>query len=156
MIEFERNNVKAFTSNIEEEAVRQINELSRIYDKEQIRIMPDVHAGKGCTIGTTIALNDKVTPNTVGVDIGCGMLCICLGNIKINLEKLDDVINKCVPCGFNIHEVSRCDAFTKDYINARFRCKDSINIERAIFSVGTLGGGNHFIEINIDDENNKR
>lgn len=149
-----RNNVKIFASTIDDEAYKQIKRISEVYDKEQIRIMPDVHAGKGCTIGTTIQLIDKVTPNMVGVDIGCGMLCIELGNIDIDLQKLDDVINKYIPSGFNIHE-KPLDIIDEDYFNNNFICHSSIDIKRAVLSVGSLGGGNHFIEVDSDEDRNK-
>ena len=99
-------NLKIFTENIEEEAVNQINNLldQEAFKDSKVRIMPDVHAGKGCVIGFTGNLGDKVIPNIVGVDIGCGMLCVELGNIDINLEEFDNIIKKYVPSGFEVHE----------------------------------------------------
>lgn len=144
------NNVKIFASTIEDEAYQQIKRISGVYDSEQIRIMPDVHAGKGCTIGTTILLKDKVTPNMVGVDIGCGMLCVELGNIDIDLHKLDEVINGYIPSGFSIYDEQK-GIIDEDYINNNFICSSYIDIKRAVLSVGTLGGGNHFIEIDKDE-----
>ena len=92
-------NLKIFTKNIEEKAIKQIDELleQKSFENCKVRIMPDVHAGKGCVIGFTADLGDKVIPNIVGVDIGCGMLAVELGNIELDLEKLDNVINEYVP-----------------------------------------------------------
>ena len=97
-------NLKIFTKNIEEEAIKQIDELleQEPFKDCKVRIMPDVHAGKGCVIGFTADLGNKVIPNIVGVDIGCGMLCVELGNIELNLEKLDNIINEHIPAGRNI------------------------------------------------------
>lgn len=113
--------------------------------------MPDCHAGAGCTIGTVIAVKDRVVPNTVGVDIGCGMLVVQLGNIDINLEKLDRVINENIPSGFNIRETPYIDFLKLDFLN----CLSVVNKDVALRSLGTLGGGNHFIEVDVDDEGNK-
>ena len=98
--------LKIFTENIEPEALNQIYTLINqpAFSNCKIRIMPDVHAGAGCVIGFTADLGDKVIPNIVGVDIGCGMLTTNLGNIDINFGKLDDVIRRCVPSGKNVHE----------------------------------------------------
>ena len=98
--------LKIFTDDIEQEAVNQINLLleQEPFKNCKVRIMPDVHAGKGCVIGFTADLGDKVIPNIVGVDIGCGMLCVELGKIDLNLEKLDKVINENIPAGRNIRE----------------------------------------------------
>ena len=114
--------------------------------------MPDVHAGAGCVIGFTGNLGDKVIPNIVGVDIGCGMLCVELGNIDIDLEKLDKIIRQYIPSGMNVHEQKVKDYdFTQLYCYKELKNKDGW-LEK---SLGSLGGGNHFIEIDKDDENNK-
>ena len=147
-------NLKIFTDNIEEKAAEQINLLleQEVFKNTKVRIMPDVHAGKGCVIGFTGNLGDKVIPNIVGVDIGCGMLTVNLGNINLNLEKLDDIIKNNVPSGFNIHDVKK-EKFDKLPDLKCYRdLKDTKRFER---SIGTLGGGNHFIEIDIDEDNNK-
>ena len=88
-------NLKIFTKNIEEQAINQINELLKqeAFKNSKVRIMPDVHAGKGCVIGFTGNLGEKVIPNIVGVDIGCGILCVELGNIDLDLKKLDEINN---------------------------------------------------------------
>ena len=103
----EKKNLKIFTNNIEDEAVKQIDLLleQEPFKDCKVRIMPDVHAGKGCVIGFTADLGNKVIPNIVGVDIGCGMLCVELGNIDIDLEKLDKIVNDYIPAGRNIREV---------------------------------------------------
>lgn len=146
--------LKIFTENIEEEAIKQINLLleQEPFRNCKVRIMPDVHAGKGCVIGFTADLGDKVIPNIVGVDIGCGMLCVELGNIEIDLEKLDKVINQYIPVGRNIRENKLMDFEAINQLYCLRELKETKKFNRAI---GTLGGGNHFIELDIDDENNK-
>ena len=114
--------------------------------------MPDVHAGKGCVIGFTADLGDKVIPNIVGVDIGCGMLCVELGNIELDLEKVDSIINQYVPAGRKIREEKLVDFKRINELYCLRELKETKKFNKAI---GTLGGGNHFIEIDIDDENNK-
>lgn len=145
--------LKIYALTIEEEASNQIFNManSEAYNDCIIRIMPDCHAGKGCTIGTVIKIEDKVIPNTVGVDIGCGMLVIFLGDIEIDFKKLDHVINTKVPSGFNSHEtpLEECAELSN------LHCYSDIDIQNAHKQIGTLGGGNHFIEVNKDDENNK-
>lgn len=146
--------LKIFTNNIEQEALNQINELldQEAFKNSKIRIMPDVHAGKGCVIGFTGNLGDKVIPNIVGVDIGCGMLCVELGNIDIDLEKLDIIIHNHIPSGFNVHSNTKYD-FNE---LKELYCYDLLNNKEHIRkSLGTLGGGNHFIEVDVDEQNNK-
>lgn len=147
-------NLKIFTNNIEDKAVKQIDLLlqQEPFKECKVRIMPDVHAGKGCVIGFTADLGNKVIPNIVGVDIGCGMLCVELGKIDIDLEKFDEIVNNYIPAGRNIRE-SKLTNFEKIKELYCFReLKETNKFEKAI---GTLGGGNHFIELNVDDENNK-
>jgi len=146
--------LKIFTNNIEDKAKQQIDLL---LDQEpfkdcKIRIMPDVHAGAGCVIGFTGDLGDKVIPNIVGVDIGCGLLCVDLGDIDLDLEELDKVIRENIPSGMNVNKspVEYFD-FTQLYCYKELKNKDGW-LEK---SLGSLGGGNHFIEIDIDDEGNK-
>lgn len=145
---------KVYTDIVEEDAVRQIQQLC---DQEfvkncRIRIMPDVHAGAGCVIGFTADLGEMVIPNIVGVDIGCGMLTVELGKADIDFEKLDAVIRKYVPSGKNVHEgrIVRFPALLD--LHCYRALKDSRRLER---SIGTLGGGNHFIEVNVDEDGNK-
>ena len=146
--------LKIFTDKIEQEALNQITTLiaQPAFTDSKIRIMPDVHAGAGCVIGFTADLGDKVIPNIVGVDIGCGMLTVNLGQIDIDFEKLDKVIRRYVPSGRSIHSVKTC----KEYFFRRLRCFEHLqNIDRLQKSLGTLGGGNHFIEIDEDSKGNK-
>lgn len=145
------SDLKIFTDNIEHEALDQIYTLIKqpAFADCKVRIMPDVHAGAGCVIGFTADLGDKVIPNIVGVDIGCGMLTVELGNIELDLAALDSAIRKRIPSGRNVHE-GRCVRFDE---LKELRCyrelKDSKRLER---SIGTLGGGNHFIEIDTDSD----
>jgi len=148
------NTAKVFTDNIEDSAKEQIIQLlNQDFIKDcKVRIMPDCHSGSGCVIGFTANLGDKVIPNLIGVDIGCSMLTIELGQIDIDLEKLDKAINQYIPSGFNIHE-GRVVRFPElQDLHCYRNLKDTKRIER---SVGTLGGGNHFIEVNVDSNNNK-
>ena len=154
MIEIKRNNgdvVKVFAETFENEAWEQVKKLANYsaYDNSIIRIMPDAHAGKGCTVGTTMTLHGMVTPNLVGVDIGCGVLVVNLGNIEIDFEKLDKTIKRFVPAGFDIHE----QAWEKDDELEDLICFNSIDYSRAIHSIGTLGGGNHFVSIEQSQTN---
>lgn len=146
--------LKIFTDDIEQEATNQINELldQGAFKDSKIRIMPDVHAGKGCVIGFTGNLGNKVIPNIVGVDIGCGMLCVELGNIDLDLERLDKIIRQFVPSGFEVHTERKYKFLELQDLKCYRELKDTRRLER---SIGTLGGGNHFIEIDIDENNNK-
>ena len=146
--------LKIFTKNVEQEA---INQIDLLLDQEpfkdcKVRIMPDVHAGKGCVIGFTANLGDKVIPNIVGVDIGCGMLTVELGDEDLDFERFDNIVKRFVPSGYNIHKskIAQMDEIKNLYC---FRdLKDTNKFDKAI---GTLGGGNHFIEVDIDEYNNK-
>lgn len=147
-------NVKIFAKNIEDMALEQIKLLSgqKSFYGQKIRIMPDVHAGKGSVIGFTSTMGDYVIPNVVGVDIGCGMLTTELGNQSLDLQELDDTIRQHIPAGRNTH-TGRVRKFDKIKALKCYReLKDTKRIER---SIGTLGGGNHFIEIDVDDGGNK-
>lgn len=138
------NEVYIFAETFENEAYEQIKKLSNFeaYQNSTIRIMPDAHAGKGCTVGTTMTIADKITPQLVGVDIGCGMLTVKLKDKDIDLAKLDKVINDHIPHGFNTHEKAKVKF---DFSN--LRCKDHVDLQRASLSLGSLGGGNHFCEL---------
>jgi RNA-splicing ligase RtcB len=133
-----------FAITFEYEAFEQVKRLANFeaYQNSKIRIMPDAHAGKGCTVGTTMTITNKVTPNLVGVDIGCGMLTIRIKNKAIDLERLDEVIKAKVPCGFNVHEKPK-----KGFDFTNLRCQKHVDLARAVHSIGSLGGGNHFIEV---------
>lgn len=147
------NSARVYTDKLEPEVVSQVIELcnQEFCKGSKIAIMPDTHAGKGCVIGFTANLGDKVIPNIVGVDIGCGMTTVELGKIDIDLKKTDEVIHKYIPSGMEVHE-GRIIRFPKLQELYCYRdLKDTKRIER---SIGTLGGGNHFIELDIDDEGN--
>ena len=144
------NSAKVFTNNIEAEAKAQIIELcdQEFVAGSKIRIMPDVHSGAGCVIGTTMTISDKVVPNLVGVDIGCGMYTVKLGRIDLDLEKLDRVINREIPAGFKIRKTKH--RYAADINLAKLKCRKHVDLDRGYHSLGTLGGGNHFIEVNKD------
>ena len=145
---------KIFTDLVEEKALAQISKLldQEFIKDSKIRIMPDVHAGAGCTIGTTMTITDKVCPNLVGVDIGCGMHVVNLGKVKFDLVKLDKFIRDHIPSGFNIRTEPH-SYIGLTWLN-NLRCCDHIDMNRARLSLGTLGGGNHFIELDKDDDDN--
>ena len=144
------NTAKVFTDNIDSETISQVIQLLNMpyMEDHQVRIMPDCHAGKGCVIGTTIQLTDKVVPNLVGVDIGCGMLAVKLNTKELDLAKLDKVINEKVPSGFSVHEraVAKFDKLGEMVYRVD---ADIVNK-----SIGSLGGGNHFIEVDRDSKGN--
>lgn len=146
------NTAKIYADSIENSAEGQIKKLldQSFISGSQIRIMPDVHAGAGCTIGTTMTITNKVVPNLVGVDIGCGMETIKLKNKRINLPELDSFIHNNIPAGFDIRDTVH--KYICETRIDKLRCKEHINIQRGEFSLGTLGGGNHFIEIDKDDD----
>lgn len=129
---------------IEDEAIEQIRRMcdQEFTEGSKIRIMPDVHAGKGCTIGTTMTVHDRVVPNIVGVDIGCGMYTVNLGASDIDFEKLDEA-SHFVPSGMNVWD-GRQERFDLTLLRCYRNLKDTKRLER---SLGTLGGGNHFIEV---------
>ena len=133
-----------FARVIEDEAIAQIRRMcdTGMAGGSRIRIMPDVHAGKGCTIGTTMTITDKAVPNVVGVDIGCGMYTVKLGKVNINFAKVDEVCHF-IPSGMDVWE-GRIVRFDLSELRCYRELRDSRRLER---SIGTLGGGNHFIEI---------
>lgn len=139
------NTAKVFTDNIDSETIGQIMLLcnQEFVKDSNIRIMPDTHAGAGCVIGTTMTITDKVVPNLVGVDIGCGMFAVKLDESDIDFAKLDEVIHNYVPSGFDIHP----HAIAKSNAN---KIIAPIDVDRAFKSLGSLGGGNHFIEVDRD------
>ncbi len=144
----------AFTNEVEPNAAAQIRDVcdQPHFEGCKIRIMPDVHAGKGCTIGTTMTLTDKVVPNMVGVDIGCGMETVRLREQEIDFVKLDGAIRAHVPCGREVRE--REHPYNTQIDLSKLRCGGELQLGRARTSIGTLGGGNHFIEVDRDDEGN--
>jgi tRNA-splicing ligase RtcB (3'-phosphate/5'-hydroxy nucleic acid ligase) len=115
--------------------------------------MPDYHAGKGCVIGTTIQLKDKVVPNLVGVDVGCGVLTVKLQDKKVDFNKLDNTIRTYVPSGNDLHTEETVSFITTQYPSTEeFKAKHILNQDKSLYSLGTLGGGNHFVELSVDSE----
>lgn len=141
---------KVFADTVDPSAITQIiTLLNQPYIKGcKVRIMPDVHAGAGCTIGTTMTISDKVCPNLVGVDIGCGMKTVRVSEREIDLERLDNLIYSEIPAGCNIRQTAH--DFAKQIDLSELRCAKFVDIDRALRSIGTLGGGNHFIEVSRD------
>ncbi|MBP5364574.1 MAG: RtcB family protein [Bacteroidales bacterium] len=151
------SSAKIFTDNVDEASMQQIETLcnQEFTSGARIRLMPDVHAGAGCTIGTTMTIRDKIVPNLVGVDIGCGMETVVLragseAAEAFNPALLDSVIRKNIPCGYDIRKMPHQYAQGVEFEKVRAQ----YNKARAMRSVGTLGGGNHFIEADRDDEGN--
>lgn len=148
------NTAKIFTDVVDEASAAQVIELcnQEFCYGSRIRLMPDIHAGAGCTIGTTMTITDKIVPNLVGVDIGCGMETALIKEKEINFKKLDKLIYERIPSGFSIrenaHRYADCIRLSELY------CSSHVDIDRARKSIGTLGGGNHFIEADRDDDGN--
>ncbi len=148
------NEAKIFTDIVDEASVSQVLLL---LDQEftagsRIRLMPDIHAGAGCTIGTTMTISDKIVPNLVGVDIGCGMETVKVKEEHIEPQKLDKLIYEKIPSGFDVRE--KTHRYFGEIDLKELCCYKQINPLRAEKSLGTLGGGNHFIEADTDDEGN--
>ena len=145
--------LKIFAEDVSPKAINQIYELlsQPAFGKEKVRIMPDVHSGIGCVVGFTSTTSDKIIPNVIGVDIGCGMRTIFLGNVDVDYAKLDDFIKRNIPAGNGV-----CSTVSgADLIESLFAYKELRNLPRLFGSIGSLGGGNHFIEIDVDKRNNK-
>ena len=145
------NTALCYTPALEAAAGQQIK---AVCDQEafagcRIRIMPDVHAGKGCTIGTTMTIKDKIVPGMVGVDIGCGMETVRLAEREIDFSALDALIRKEIPSGQNVRRDEH--PLNEEIDLSQLRCAPYVSIERAKLSIGTLGGGNHFIEVDRAD-----
>ena len=145
---------KVFTDNLEEGAKEQIiNLLNQDFvEGSKVRIMPDVHYGMGCVIGFTADMGDKVIPNIVGVDIGCGVLTVELGDMDINLPKLDKLIRNNIPSGRHVHSGRK---YKFDRLQELHILRDLRNTKRIERSIGTLGSGNHFIELGVDGKGDK-
>lgn len=148
------NEAKIFTDVVDSASIAQVQELcnQEFTTGSRIRLMPDIHAGAGCTIGTTMTIQDKAVPNLVGVDIGCGMETIRIRESHIELQKLDKLIHQKIPSGFSIRE--KAHKYLNDIDLLELYCAKYIDIPRAEKSIGTLGGGNHFIEVDQDEEGN--
>lgn len=140
------NQAKIFTDIVDEASISQILLLlnQEFTTGSRIRLMPDVHAGAGCTVGTTMSITDKIVPNLVGVDIGCGMETVQVKEKHIELQKLDKLIYEKIPSGFNIRK--KAHRYVKEINLEELYCYKQIDQGRAEKSLGTLGGGNHFIE----------
>ena len=141
------NTAICYTGELEEAAAGQIKAVcdQSAFADCKIRIMPDVHAGMGCTIGTTMTITDKIVPGMVGVDIGCGMETVRIAEKEIDFARLDEIVHKYIPCG---REVRSQPHKLNDQIDlTELRCSPYVNLSRAQRSIGTLGGGNHFIEV---------
>lgn len=152
------SNIKIFAKTIEETAREQIEQFASLeaFKNSKIRIMPDVHSGAGCVIGFTADFGDKVIPFVTGVDIGCGMFAVNMGKVvDIDLRAVDAFIRTFIPSGMNVNNtplVTLEESGIKD-----LKCYDSLrNVERLVNSVGSLGGGNHFIEIDVDDSTGEK
>ena len=148
------NQAKIFTDVVDSASIVQVQELcnQEFTAQSRIRLMPDIHAGKGCTIGTTMTIVDKVVPNLVGVDIGCGMETVRIRESRMELEKLDKLIYSRIPSGFSIRE--KAHRYLDKIDLSQLYCAGHVDLLRAEKSIGTLGGGNHFIEVDKDDEGN--
>ncbi len=146
------NTAICYAKVVEEEAIEQIRRMCdyEFTEGSRIRIMPDVHAGKGCTIGTTMTVTDKAVPNIVGVDIGCGMYTVKLGKEEIDFQRLDEVTHY-IPSGMEVWE-GRQERFDLTRLRCYRSLKDTKRLER---SLGTLGGGNHFIEVDQAQDGTK-
>ena len=139
------NTAVCYVKVVEDSAIEQIRRMCSyaLTEGSKVRIMPDVHSGKGCTIGTTMTVTDKACPNVVGVDIGCGMYTVKLADTEMDFEKIDEVCHY-IPSGMSVWEEGRIEQFDLTDLRCYRSLRDSRRLER---SLGTLGGGNHFIEI---------
>jgi len=152
MLEFKGryNDAKVFNANLDKVSTDQVYELlnNESFKDSKIRYMPDIHAGAGCTIGTTMTITDKVVPNFVGVDIGCGVIFAKLKDKEIDFAKLDKVVRKFIPSGFAIRKTAT-NVEESEPLVENLRCLHKLkNSARFYTSIGSLGGGNHFIEVN--------
>ncbi len=145
---------KVFSDVVDNDSVSQVIELLNqpYIEGSRVRMMPDIHAGVGCTIGTTMTIRDKICPNLVGVDIGCGMETVRIKESYIEPQKLDKVIRSEIPSGFEHRKTPH--RYAKNIDLSALYCEKHVSLDKAYCSIGTLGGGNHFIEANKDDEGN--
>lgn len=146
------NQAKIFTDVVDQASVAQVVELcnQEFAAGSRIRLMPDIHAGAGCTIGTTMTITDKAVPNLVGVDIGCGMETIRVREDHLELQKLDKLIYEKIPSGFAIR--AKAHRYLDQIDLEELCCARHVDLLRAEKSIGTLGGGNHFIEVDRDED----
>ena len=149
----------AHEDSLDPKAVNQVHELLKqdAFTNSKIRIMPDAHQGAGCVIGFTANLGDKVIPNVVGVDIGCGVSVHYLGQIEIDYKVLDETIKKIIPTGFSVNSDLKQHEYetAKGIVDKIKIVKSMHNYSRLIYGISSLGGGNHFIEIDEDDAGGK-
>lgn len=145
---------KIYTDVVEQEAISQvINLLNQPFVEDaHVRMMPDIHAGAGCTVGTTMHITDKVCPNLVGVDIGCGMETTMIRETDVDMEKLDAIVHDNVPAGFAVR-TSQHPMVKEDRLR-QLCCRHHVDLDRALLSCGSMGGGNHFLEMDRDDDGN--
>ncbi len=146
------NSAKIFTDVVDQASIAQVILLcsQEFAQGSCIRMMPDIHAGAGCTVGTTMTIRDKVVPNLVGVDIGCGMETVRLRERHLELQQLDKYIRQRIPSGFSIRD--KAHRYMEKVDLSALRCYKSVDPLRAEKSLGTLGGGNHFIEVDRDED----
>ena len=146
------NSAKIYTDVVDDASIAQVIELCNqaFTAGSRIRLMPDIHAGMGCTIGTTMTITDKVVPNLVGVDIGCGMETVRIRESHLELQKLDKLIREEIPSGFSVRE--KAHRYADRAGLEELSCGKQVDLLRAEKSIGTLGGGNHFIEVDRDGE----
>ena len=145
---------KIFTDVVDNESISQVMQLlNQPYaEGSRVRMMPDIHAGAGCTIGTTMTVENRICPNLVGVDIGCGMETIRVRESHMELQKLDKLIRKEIPSGFSIR--TKLHPYSRQSRIDELHCAKHVKLDKARLSIGTLGGGNHFIEANRDEDGN--
>lgn len=161
LLEGKFNKAKIHTDKIEPMVYEQIMSLlnTKAYEGYEINVMPDCHAGKGCVIGFTAKNINRVSPNLLGVDLSCGVLAVKIGNIEIDLESLDNFIKENIPYGMSVNkevqEVFMNPQFKKDVLEVCELIGEGKNYQRHLLSVGSLGGGNHYIELNIDKNGEK-
>ena len=144
------NTATAYLDKLEDGAIEQIKELcdQEFFKNEKIKIMPDVHSGAGCVIGTTMTITDKIVPNLVGVDISCGILAVKIDHSEVDFERLDKIIRKNIPSGFEVHNRKNDEFDLK-----KLECFNNLrSVKHLECSLGTLGGGNHFIEVDRDSK----
>ncbi len=146
-IKGKRNSAIIYADKIDKATKTQIASLLReeAYSNSKIRIMPDTHSGKNTVVGTTMTIDKRICPSLLGVDIGCGMETVFIKNTYIDFQKLDDIVHQRIPCGAKVHEAPIAAEFDFE----RLHCISFVNTLRALRSIGTLGGGNHFIELDI-------
>lgn len=154
-------NLKIFANQetLDQKAVNQVYELlaQEAFSTAKVRIMPDCHPGAGCVIGFTANLGNKVIPNVVGVDLGCGVFVVDLGKIDIDYEELDRVIKNMIPSGFEVNNTLNKEEYkkSKTIIDNIKIVKQLHDYNRLINSIASLGGGNHFIEVDQDEDGEK-